>query len=229
MALSAPAHRLPPSRIGRVLSPFTRFGRQASAGGLVLIAAMAAALLWANSPWGESYHHLWETYVGFRVGPWTVEHSLHHWINDALMAVFFFLVGLEIKREVLAGELASVRRAALPAAAALGGMVVPAALYAALNPGGEGAAGWGIPMATDIAFALGVLALLGPRVPVGLKPSSTPAPSPGGRWRWAGRGSPPRPPPAGWRCATRRCTWRSAWRSGGASWPRVCTPPWRGC
>jgi Na+:H+ antiporter, NhaA family len=169
MALSASAHRLPPSRIGRVLSPFTRFGHQASAGGLVLIAAMAAALLWANSPWGESYHHLWETYVGFRVGPWTVEHSLHHWINDALMAVFFFLVGLEIKREVLAGELASVRRAALPAAAALGGMVVPAALYAALNPGGEGAAGWGIPMATDIAFALGVLALLGPRVPVGLK------------------------------------------------------------
>ncbi len=169
MAGPATPYRLPPTRIGRILSPFARFVRHGSAGGLVLIAATLLALAWANSPWGGAYHHLWETYFGVRLGPWTVEHSLHHWINDALMAVFFFLVGLEIKREVLVGELASPKRAALPAAAALGGIVVPAALYVLLNRAGEGAQGWGIPMATDIAFALGVLALLGPRVPVGLK------------------------------------------------------------
>ena len=140
-----------------------------SAGGIVLIAATLIAIVWANSPWGGAYEHLWETPVTIGCGGQALTYSLHHWINDGLMAVFFFLVGLEIKREFLVGELASLKRAALPIAAALGGMVVPALIYAALNVGGAGEAGWGIPMATDIAFALGVLALLGPRIPLSLK------------------------------------------------------------
>jgi Na+:H+ antiporter, NhaA family len=155
--------------IERVLAPFAQFAHTASAGGVVLLACTAAALAWANSPWAASYHHFWETPIALDLGPLALRSTLHHLINDGLMAVFFFLVGLEIKREVLVGELASLRQAALPAAAALGGMVVPAALYAAVNAGGPGTAGWGIPMATDIAFALGVLALLGDRVPAGLK------------------------------------------------------------
>jgi NhaA family Na+:H+ antiporter len=128
------------------------------------MACTAIALAWANSPWAEVYFHLWETEI--TIG---ITESAHHWINDGLMAVFFLLVGLEIKRELIVGELASVRHAALPIAAALGGMVVPALLYALVNVGGPGADGWGIPMATDIAFALAVLTLLGPRVPIGLK------------------------------------------------------------
>jgi NhaA family Na+:H+ antiporter len=127
------------------------------------------ALVWANSAWAASYEHLWEQPVSVALGPLGGTTTLHHFINDGLMAVFFFLVGLEIKREVLVGELASVRKAALPMAGALGGMLVPAALYFALNAGGAGSPGWGIPMATDIAFALGILALLGDRVPVSLK------------------------------------------------------------
>ncbi|MDF1505692.1 Na+/H+ antiporter NhaA [Roseisolibacter sp. H3M3-2] len=155
--------------VERLLAPFRQFAHTASSGGVVLLAATAVALAWANSPWAASYHHLWETPITLGAGGWAARTTLHHLINDGLMAVFFFLVGLEIKREVLAGELASVRRAALPMVGALGGMVVPAALYALVNAGGPGAPGWGVPMATDIAFALGVLALLGDRVPVGLK------------------------------------------------------------
>jgi Na+:H+ antiporter, NhaA family len=136
---------------------------------LVLLACTAMALAWANSPWADAYQHFWEVPIAIGVGDFAIRETLHHWINDGLMAVFFFLVGLEIKREILVGELASRRRAMLPMAAALGGMVVPALLYTAVNAGGPGAAGWGIPMATDIAFALGVLALLGPRVPLALK------------------------------------------------------------
>jgi NhaA family Na+:H+ antiporter len=166
--LSAPIP-LTASPIERVLSPFARFFRLESAGGIVLIACTLIAVAWANSPWGDAYHHLWETKLAFSLGPWSISHTIHHWINDGLMAVFFFLVGLEIKREALIGELTSLRKAALPGAAALGGMVVPALLYFALNAGGPGASGWGIPMATDIAFALGVLALMGPRVPLALK------------------------------------------------------------
>lgn len=153
----------------RVLRPFQRFAHTESAGGVVLLVCAALALAWANSPWSESYFHLWETRVGARIGGRALDLSLHHWINDGLMAVFFFVVGLEIKREMLVGELSTPRQAALPIAGALGGMLVPALIYAALNIGGPGSAGWGIPMATDIAFALGVLALLGPRVPVVLK------------------------------------------------------------
>ena len=155
--------------VDKLLAPFRRFTATASAGGIVLLVSTAVALIWANSPWAPSYHGLWETPIAFAVGGWSARGTLHHLINDGLMAIFFFLVGLEIKREVLAGELASVRNAALPMIAALGGMLVPAALYFAVARGGPGANGWGIPMATDIAFALGVLALLGNRVPNGLK------------------------------------------------------------
>lgn len=153
----------------RAIAPFKRFAALEAAGGIVLLACTALALVWANSPWAASYHHLWELEIGLVAGPLDVRSTLHHFINDGLMAVFFFLVGLEIKREMLAGELASLRQSALPIAGAVGGMVVPAAVYAAFNAGGPGSAGWAVPMATDIAFALGVLALLGERVPLGLK------------------------------------------------------------
>ncbi len=164
---SAPS--TPAPLIDRVLQPFQRFARTESSGGIVLLACTALALGWANSPWAESYHQLWETQLTVGISGRGLTLSLHHWINDGLMAVFFFLVGLEIKREMLVGELASPRQAALPIAGALGGMLVPAGIYAVVNVGGPGAAGWGIPMATDIAFALGVVALLGSRVPLGLK------------------------------------------------------------
>ncbi|MDB4880816.1 MAG: Na(+)/H(+) antiporter nhaA [Gemmatimonadetes bacterium] len=153
----------------RLLAPFRRFTATASAGGIVLLAATAIALAWANSPWAHGYHALWEVPLGVSLGELALRGTLHELVNDGLMAVFFFLVGLEIKRETIAGELASLRTAALPMFAALGGMLVPALCFVVLNRGGAGASGWGVPMATDIAFALGVLALLGDRVPVGLK------------------------------------------------------------
>ncbi|MFP4623348.1 MAG: Na+/H+ antiporter NhaA [Gemmatimonadota bacterium] len=149
--------------------PFQEFFKAESASGIVLLACAAIALIWANSPWAESYFQLWETHLVVGGGPIQLDYSLHYWINDALMAVFFFMVGLEIKREVLVGELASPKQAALPIAAAIGGMVVPAAIYVAFNAGTPEIRGWGVPMATDIAFALGVLALLGDRAPAGLK------------------------------------------------------------
>jgi Na+:H+ antiporter, NhaA family len=120
-------------------------------------------------PWASAYQALWSTELAVEVGRWTLALDLRHWINDGLMALFFFVVGLEIRRELAVGELRSARTAALPALAALGGMALPALLFVALNAGGEGLRGWGIPMATDIAFALGVLALFGSRVPAGLK------------------------------------------------------------
>src|SRR5215831_7608531 len=139
------------------------------AGSAVLLASTIVAMLWANSPWADAYFRLNHTKIGVSVGPHALALSLQHWINDALMVVFFFVVGLEIKRELVAGHLSSTRRAILPVAAALGGMIVPALIYACFNVGGPGSHGWGIPMATDIAFALGILALLGDRVPIGLK------------------------------------------------------------
>ncbi|MCA9862671.1 MAG: Na+/H+ antiporter NhaA, partial [Thermomicrobiales bacterium] len=138
-------------------------------GGGLLLACAVVALLWANSPWHAGYEALWETELGLELGAWRFSESLRHWINDGLMAIFFLVVGLEIKREVLVGELASRRRATLPAVAALCGAIVPAGIYVAFNAGTAAAAGWGIPMATDIAFSLGVLALLGSRIPLGLK------------------------------------------------------------
>jgi Na+:H+ antiporter, NhaA family len=169
MALSSRDTEASPTIVDRVLAPFQQFFRTGSAGGIVLLACTALALGWANSPWSESYFHLWEQNFTIGFEQVAMRQSLHHWINDGLMVVFFFLVGLEIKREMLVGELASLRQSALPIAAALGGMVVPALIFAAFNAGTPGAAGWGIPMATDIAFALGVLALLGPTVPLALK------------------------------------------------------------
>ena len=153
----------------RVLRPFQQFVETGAIGGIILLATTVVALLWANSPWAASYEHLWEQKLVIGPAGTPLEMTLHQWINDAAMAVFFLLVGLEIKRELMVGELASPRQAALPIVAALGGMVVPAALYAAFNAGGPGSAGWGVPMATDIAFALGIITLLGSRVPVGLK------------------------------------------------------------
>lgn len=150
-------------------SVFQRFFHWEAAGSIVLLAATIVALVWANSPWAESYHDLTHTYLGISWGEHAFKLSLQHWVNDALMVVFFFVVGLEIKREMVLGQLSSFRQSVLPVAAAIGGMVVPAGLYIALNAGGEGAPGWGIPMATDIAFALGIMALFGTRAPIGLK------------------------------------------------------------
>ena len=155
--------------IERVLGPFQRFFSTNASGGLLLLASTAVALIWANSPWSAAYHHLWETSFGIGTPAFGLTLPLHEWVNDALMAVFFFLVGLEIKREVLVGELSTRRSATLPVAAALGGMIVPALLFASVNARGPGASGWGVPMATDIAFALGILALLGNRVPSSLR------------------------------------------------------------
>jgi NhaA family Na+:H+ antiporter len=148
---------------------FRQFTRLQASGGLLLLAATVLALIWANSPWGHSYFELWETYLKIELGDLALKESLLHWVNDGLMVIFFFLVGLEIKREILVGELASLRKATLPLMAAIGGMVLPAALYILFNLGGDGASGWGIPMATDIAFLLGLLTVLGSRVPVSLK------------------------------------------------------------
>lgn len=147
------------------------FIRQETLGGFILIFVTIVALIWANSKYYEFYHYLWHEFiVGFKFGDFSVETSLHHWINDGLMALFFFTIGLEIKREVLAGELSSLKKASLPIFAAIGGMVFPALIYVAFNYNDPvNIRGWGIPMATDIAFALGLLALLGNRVNVNLK------------------------------------------------------------
>ena len=155
--------------VEKIVRPFQDFAHKESSGGILLMAATVAALVWANSPWGEGYAALWHTKLTVGLGGFSLSKDLTHWINDGLMAVFFLVVGLEIKREILVGELSSLRRAALPIVAAVGGAVVPALIYVAFTAGTEGAAGWGIPMATDIAFVLGVLALLGERAPMALK------------------------------------------------------------
>ena len=153
---------------GKLMTPVEAFTRNTSASGILLIVCTLAALLIANSPWGEAYQHLLHTPLAVSFAGHTLEMPLHHWVNDGLMTLFFFLVGLEIKHEIMVGELSSPSQAALPIIAAFGGMVAPALVYSAINWGGPGMQGWGIPMATDIAFAIAVLILLGKRAPPGL-------------------------------------------------------------
>jgi Na+:H+ antiporter, NhaA family len=155
--------------LARLARPLARFLQVEEAGGVVLVGATVVALIWANSPWDASYRSFWQTSIDLRIGPYEFSEDLAHWVNDALMAVFFFVVGLEIKRELVTGELRDRRNLALPALAALGGMVVPALIFSIVNLGGDGASGWGIPMATDIAFALALVAVLGSRVPAPLR------------------------------------------------------------
>jgi NhaA family Na+:H+ antiporter len=153
---------------GKVVTPFEDFVHKETTSGLLLMACAILAMVFANTGLHHTYEHILHTPLAISLGPWTLEHSLHHWINDGLMWLFFFLVGLEIKREVLVGQLSDFRQALLPIIAAIGGMVVPALLYYVFNTEGSGVRGWGIPMATDIAFSIGVLVLLGSRVPKSL-------------------------------------------------------------
>ena len=167
---AAPETWIPAQRMAaRVLGPLERFLHVEAASGIVLLVAALAALIWANSPWAASYEHLWHTPITFGIGTFTFTESVHFWINDGLMVIFFFVVGLEIRREIHSGELSDLKRAALPIAAALGGMAAPALIYLSLNSAGPSRQGWGVPTATDIAFAVGVLALLGKRVPAALR------------------------------------------------------------
>lgn len=153
-----------------VINPVNRFIGKSTTGGIVLFLSAVVALVLANSPWKDAYHHIWEHKISFGIdSEYLLDKTLHHWINDGLMAVFFFVVGLELKREIIGGELSNPRKAILPIVAGLGGMIFPALIYLAFNSTGEAQNGWGIPMATDIAFALGVLFLLGDRVPTSLK------------------------------------------------------------
>jgi NhaA family Na+:H+ antiporter len=155
------------ARFGR---PLREFLATEAAGGTVLLLAASVALLWANSPWDATYRDLFDTEIALGVGRWSVEMSLHDWINDGAMTLFFLVVGLEIKRELVHGELRDLRAAAVPLIGAAGGMLVPALIYLAINAGHAGSRGWGVPVATDIAFAVGVLAVLGARrAPPGLR------------------------------------------------------------
>jgi NhaA family Na+:H+ antiporter len=152
-----------------LLIPIARFINNSTTGGIVLFAAVVVALILANSPLKDAYYHFWEHTFSIGFDEFVLSQSLHHWINDGLMSIFFFVIGLELKREIMAGELSKPQNAVLPIFAGLGGMAVPALLYLAFNSSGEAFTGWGIPMTTDIAFALGILYMLGDRVPVSLK------------------------------------------------------------
>jgi Na+:H+ antiporter, NhaA family len=152
----------------QLMTPFERFVKHQATGGLILMFTAVVALILANGGWSDVYQNILHTSAGFHIEQWKFDKTIHHWVNDGLMALFFFVVGLELKREILVGELSSPRLAALPIVAAIGGMVLPALVYYVINPDGSAARGWGIPMATDIAFALGVIALLAGRVPKSL-------------------------------------------------------------
>jgi len=168
--MSLPGGHLPVAPVERLMRPLARFLRIESASGIVLFACALVALVVANSPAADSYHAFWHTPVWLEIGPRRIGGTLGHFVvNDVLMTIFFLVVGLEIKRELVAGELRDPRKAALPVIAALGGMLAPAVLFLVLHHGKPGDRGWGIPMATDIAFVVGVMALLGRRVPFGLK------------------------------------------------------------
>ncbi|MEM1067305.1 MAG: Na+/H+ antiporter NhaA [Planctomycetota bacterium] len=158
-----------PPVAARVRALSQEFASWAASGGVVLIVFSILALLWRNSFWTQSYEHLWEMSAGFSIDRWSLMMPLSHWVNDLFMAIFFLVVGLELKRELTSGELADPKRAALPVASAIGGMIVPAGIFLMFNAGTSTSVGWGVPMATDIAFTLGVLALLGPCVPMSLK------------------------------------------------------------
>jgi NhaA family Na+:H+ antiporter len=168
-SVPTPHKHLPVSPVERWLRPFAFFLHLEAASGVFLLSCTAAALLLANSPWADAFLGFWQTPGTIAIGDFGLTKPLILWINDGLMTLFFFVIGLEIKREIVGGELGEPRKAALPIFAALGGMLVPAAIYFALQWGRPGEPGWGIPMATDIAFVVGVLALLGPRVPLSLK------------------------------------------------------------
>lgn len=163
------ATHLPKAYIDRLARPFVRFLHIESAGGAMLLLFTVAALVLSNSPWAAAFEHIWETEAGFHVGSVDFSRALREWINDGLMTLFFFLVALELKRELILGELKNPRMAALSIAAALGGMIVPAAIYLALQAGQPGQDGWGTVMATDTAFVIGCLALLGSRIPLSLR------------------------------------------------------------
>ncbi len=152
-----------------IIDPMKQFISNSTTSGIILFSSALVAMILSNSPWSHQFHHIWEIEFSVGFNGYQLSKSLHHWINDGLMAVFFFVVGLELKREILAGELREVKKAMLPIGAAIGGMLVPALIYFVFNPAGATTDGWGIPMATDIAFALGVLYLLGDRVPTSLK------------------------------------------------------------
>ncbi|MEA1879459.1 MAG: Na+/H+ antiporter NhaA [Campylobacterota bacterium] len=152
----------------KLSTPFEHFLHAQTTTGFVLMFMTILALILANSPLAETYAHFFHTKIDFNVGTWELSHSIHHWINDGLMAIFFFIIGLEIKREVMVGELSNLKVAILPILAAIGGMVFPALIYIYINAGTDSAVGWGIPMATDIAFAISALVLLGKRVPPAL-------------------------------------------------------------
>ena len=155
--------------VDKIMSPIDHFMHMEASSGILLLLVTAVALFLANSQFHEAYEHFIHTPIGFSFGHFELKMGLQHWVNDALMAIFFFVVGMEIKRELVKGELSSPKRAALPMFAALGGMIVPAGIYAMFNLGTENISGWGIPMATDIAFAVGILSLMSKRVPFSLK------------------------------------------------------------
>ncbi|QSE99054.1 Na+/H+ antiporter NhaA [Fulvivirga lutea] len=152
-----------------LINPISRFINNSTSSGIVLFATAVIAMILANSPLKDAYHHFWEQTFSMGFNEYVVSKSLHHWINDGLMSIFFFVIGLELKKEIMMGELSKPKNAVLPICAGLGGMAIPALLYIAINSSGEASAGWGIPMATDIAFALGILYMLGDRIPVSLK------------------------------------------------------------
>ena len=155
--------------IDKFTGPVSKFIHQEHTSGIVLFISVLAAIVWVNSPFAHSYHQVWDIKISLGFGGYVLDHPLHLWINDGLMAVFFFVIGLELKREFMAGELSTLKKASLPMVAALGGMLVPALIYFFINKGTDAEHGWGIPMATDIAFALALLSIAGKQIPSSVK------------------------------------------------------------